>query len=66
MDNRHYGTGHFDCAGEMIHRHDTVFTPAGRAAVLWVGGCWMLRYDNRTVEKLNHYGAADLRRQAKA
>ena len=66
QNNRHFGTGHFDCAGEMIHRHDRVYTPAGLGAILWVNRGWVLRYEDRTVEKLNQYSAAQLRRLASA
>lgn len=61
---RHIATGHYDCAGEMICRHDAVQTPAGRAYVLWAGGRWMLYYSRQQVEGLNRRGAADLRRIA--
>ncbi len=62
---RHVATGHFDCAGDMIYRRDTVFTPAGQAAVLWVGNVWVLLYQDKSVAKLNDYCAANLRRAAK-
>mgnify|MGYP007101833119 FL=1 len=59
-------TGHYDCCGEMICRHDLVVTSTGQAAVLWVGNKWMLRYTGGAVEELNQHGAADLRRVAKS
>lgn len=62
---RHVATGHYDCAGEMICRHDLVATRNGQAAVLWVGGRWMLRYSGGVVEGLNQHGAAQLRRLAR-
>lgn len=37
----------------------------GQAAVLWVGGRWMLRYSGGVVEGLNQHGAAQLRRLAR-
>ncbi len=63
--NRHVATGHLDCAGEMICRHDQVVTPAGTAVVLWVGRSWMLRYSGGVVEGMNQRGASVLRRVAK-
>lgn len=62
---KHIATGHYDCAGEMICRHDLVVTRNGQAAVLWVGNKWMLRYSGGAVEELNRHGADDLRRVAK-
>ena len=62
---RHVATGHRDCAGDMICRHDRVYTPNGQAAVLWVGNVWVLLYQDKSVAKLNDYCAANLRRAAK-
>lgn len=62
---RHVATGHRDCAGDMICRHDRVYTPNGQAAVLWVGRKWTLRYSGGAVEGLNRYDAAQLRRQVR-
>ena len=61
-ERKHIATGHYDCTGEMICRHDLVET---QAAVLWVGGRWMLRYSSGLVEGLNQHGAAQLRRLAR-
>ena len=63
---KHIATGHHDCAGEMICRHDLVVTRTGQAAVLWVGNKWMLRYTGGVAEGLNQYDAANLRRVAKS
>lgn len=49
----------------MICRHDLVETRNGQAAVLWVGGRWMLRYSSGLVEGLNQHDAAQLRRLAR-
>lgn len=61
-DERHVATGHYDCCGDMICRHDTVMTAAGACRVLWVGAAWLLWFGGHRTEKLNEHQAKNLRR----
>lgn len=57
----HQPTGHRDCCGDMIRRHDTVATVSGEGRILWVRDSWMIWYGGRHLEPLNAYGKSHIR-----